>query len=48
MQLECANGVEDTAFVTVKVTLDEKSNGVCEGYQVEIDIEDSAFSICRR
>ena len=34
-QLECANGIEDTPFVTVKVTLGEDSNPVVEGFQVD-------------
>jgi hypothetical protein len=33
-QLEAANGVNDTPFVTVKVTLDEKSQAVVEAFQV--------------
>ena len=34
LQLEAAGGVEDTPFVTVKVTLDEEGSSVVEGYQV--------------
>jgi hypothetical protein len=37
-QLEAANGVNDTPFVTVKVTLDEKSQAVVEAFQVNICI----------
>jgi hypothetical protein len=33
-QLEAAEGVEDTSFVTVKVTLDENSQAVVEAFQV--------------
>ena len=34
LQLEAAGGVEKTAFVTVKVTVDEEHNTVVEGFQV--------------
>jgi hypothetical protein len=33
-QLEAADGIEDTPFVTVKVTLDENSMAVVEAFQV--------------
>lgn len=33
-QLEAADGIEDTPFVTVKVTLDENSQAVVEAFQV--------------
>lgn len=33
-QLEAAQGIEDTPFVTVKVTIDEKSQSIVEAYQV--------------
>ena len=33
-QLEAANGVEETPFVTVKVTVNEDNNVYAEGFQV--------------
>lgn len=33
-QLECAEGVAETPFVTVKVTLNEENNVFVEGFQV--------------
>lgn len=35
-QLEAANGPGDTPFVTVKVTVDDKSQAVVEAFQVRI------------
>lgn len=35
-QLEAANGPNDTPFVTVKVTVDEKSQAVVEAFQVRL------------
>ena len=34
LQLEAANGVEDTPFVTMKLTIDEKAQIIVEAYQV--------------
>lgn len=34
-QLEAANGIEDTPFVTMKLTIDEKHQILAEAYQVE-------------
>ena len=34
LQLECANGIEDTPFVTVKFTLDETGTVMCDAFQV--------------
>lgn len=34
LQLDSAGGIEDTSFVTVKMTVDEEHNVVVEGYQV--------------
>jgi len=33
-QLEAANGVADTSFVTIKLTIDEESQIIVEAYQV--------------
>lgn len=33
-QLETANGVQETPFVTVKVTVNEENNVCVEGFQV--------------
>lgn len=33
-QLEAAEGIEDTPFVTVKVTVDDKAQSVIEAFQV--------------
>lgn len=33
-QLECAGGIEDTPFVTVRVTVDEDSQSTVEAFQV--------------
>lgn len=35
-QLEAAGGIGDTAFVTIKLTLDDKGQGVVEAFQVSI------------
>jgi nuclear protein localization family protein 4 len=40
LQLEAANGVEETPFVTVKVTLDEKNDVFAEGFQVSLQCMD--------
>jgi hypothetical protein len=37
-QLEAAEGVNDSPFVTVKVTLDEKSQAVVEAFQVSSNL----------
>jgi nuclear protein localization protein 4 homolog len=34
LQLECADGIEDTNFITVKCTLNEEGKPDAEGYQV--------------
>ena len=34
LQLECAGGIEDTPFVTIKVTMNEKSEMISEAYQI--------------
>lgn len=36
-QLEAANGVNDTPFVTMKLTIDEKSQIIVEAYQVSCE-----------
>jgi len=33
LQLEAAGGVEETAFVTIKVTLDAENQVIVEGFQ---------------
>jgi hypothetical protein len=33
-QLEAAGGIEDTPFVTMKLTIDEKSQIIVEAFQV--------------
>lgn len=38
LQLETANGVEETPFVTVKVSLNEENNVFVEGFQVRLAI----------
>jgi hypothetical protein len=42
-QLEAANGPGDTPFVTVKVTVDDKSQAVVEAFQVRILLVASYF-----
>lgn len=38
-QLEAARGVEDTPFVTVKITLDDKNQMVVEAFQVRLNVK---------
>ena len=34
LQLEAAGGIEDTSFVTMKLTIDDKAQIIVEAYQV--------------
>jgi len=42
LQLESANGVEDTPFVTVKCTLDDSGNGSFDAFQVSMQCMEMA------
>jgi hypothetical protein len=42
-QLEAANGPNDTPFVTVKVTIDEKIQAVVEAFQVFVTPMETYF-----
>ena len=37
LQLEAAGGVEETSFVTIKVTLDAENQVIVEGFQARLD-----------